>query len=492
MNVATSEPEQLKALHARMRAQRREVSATVPTERESKYGAEMKSPDEPGFRELTVDPTFWKNVEREFEGAAQRLEEAALWTRAEHLAALHDAVFEGDEEDEVPFALDRALRARQDWTDTALVALLERQDLWEDLEDGGPLERASSLFSDAPPPEAVGALQRFVRSKDEWERASAAFVIGKVGSLEAIQVLSTLATTPNEHDFVMGLVGLQYPAGKGQLSARAGDALFELLRGAVPLMEENTFDALTLMLDVDQTRAVAELAGDDALQPGSPRLHDVLRALAVHEVELDHARLLALLESLDPLRDAYPHTNSIQWTLTVLGQHGRASDRTLFERWMNDEDHWIVEGTAKALAASYGLRDWQEQLLDDEDHGTDRSIEAKYVHAVWLLDAEVKNGGFHQYFVNSSGDDWKTALAGLKALGLKRKAKILRASAKRFGWGGPPTDRGQRIDQMAKLAGGEGDDLDFDKQDERWYESPENVTPALVRYVVGNREALGL
>ncbi|MGV2334578.1 MAG UNVERIFIED_CONTAM: DMP19 family protein [Planctomycetaceae bacterium] len=50
-----------------------------------------------------------------------------------------------------------------------------------------------------------------------------------------------------------------------------------------------------------------------------------------------------------------------------------------------------------------------------------------------IYDAEVSNGGHSQYCLNSSGDHWKVALAGLKAVGAPSRAAILQATADLFG-----------------------------------------------------------
>lgn len=64
----------------------------------------------------------------------------------------------------------------------------------------------------------------------------------------------------------------------------------------------------------------------------------------------------------------------------------------------------------------------------------------KYL-AVCLLDGEVYNGGFHQYFFNSPGRYYLQALSGLLEIGAAQSAKILReAKELLFGQGPVPQE----------------------------------------------------
>lgn len=69
------------------------------------------------------------------------------------------------------------------------------------------------------------------------------------------------------------------------------------------------------------------------------------------------------------------------------------------------------------------------KLLEDRwrDLGFDRLLpEERNFIVVWWLEAEVLNGGFHQYFHNSSGDAAPEALAALEELGASTAAHVLR------------------------------------------------------------------
>lgn len=53
------------------------------------------------------------------------------------------------------------------------------------------------------------------------------------------------------------------------------------------------------------------------------------------------------------------------------------------------------------------------------------SVPESVFRAVWELEAEVNNGGFHQYLFNSSGKFARFALSALRAVGASQTAGIL-------------------------------------------------------------------
>jgi hypothetical protein len=54
------------------------------------------------------------------------------------------------------------------------------------------------------------------------------------------------------------------------------------------------------------------------------------------------------------------------------------------------------------------------------------------IYATWLVDAEVNNGGFNQFFFNSSGQYAGDALAGYELLGTEEYAAVMRSAIATF------------------------------------------------------------
>jgi len=75
------------------------------------------------------------------------------------------------------------------------------------------------------------------------------------------------------------------------------------------------------------------------------------------------------------------------------------------------------------------FREYVAAKMGDYSRETDVFVELpkglQMFYATDLLEAEVNNGGFHQYFWNSSGNFARDALDGLKLIGAQAHAKLL-------------------------------------------------------------------
>ena len=70
---------------------------------------------------------------------------------------------------------------------------------------------------------------------------------------------------------------------------------------------------------------------------------------------------------------------------------------------------------------------------------------ARHLFAVWWCDSEVCNGGFHQFFSNSTGVLAPEAAEGFRAIALNECAELVEAAIKMF-------DEPYPRDQEARLA----------------------------------------
>jgi len=71
----------------------------------------------------------------------------------------------------------------------------------------------------------------------------------------------------------------------------------------------------------------------------------------------------------------------------------------------------------------------EERIKDDYEHEDEivRSLPRglQYVYATWLLEDEIDNGGFNQYFYNSWSEFQNEALEGFERMGAKEYAGLL-------------------------------------------------------------------
>ena len=92
--------------------------------------------------------------------------------------------------------------------------------------------------------------------------------------------------------------------------------------------------------------------------------------------------------------------------------------------------------------------------------------------AIRWLDSEVRNGGFHQFFQNSTGVLAPEALEGLLALGAQETAMVVSEAVARFG-SSYPRDRERRLSSLRELEreGDERSEWDpFFELDQIYYE----------------------
>ena len=101
--------------------------------------------------------------------------------------------------------------------------------------------------------------------------------------------------------------------------------------------------------------------------------------------------------------------------------------------------------------------------------------------AIWGLEADVNNGGFEQFYFNSSGDLAAHAASALRTIGAVRMASIVEAASGRFGPAGPSGDRAVRQGQLRRLVGA-SDDL-FEDLDRKFYEYPDDIAALLAAHL---------
>jgi hypothetical protein len=126
-------------------------------------------------------------------------------------------------------------------------------------------------------------------------------------------------------------------------------------------------------------------------------------------------------------------------------------------------------------------------LLDKEERRGLASFSApeRHVYAVEGMSREVSNGGFGQFFVNSSGELAYDLVPALEAMGARRTLSIARRALQRFGR--PPSlDEAARYEHLEKLC---SDSDPWSDLDEEFHENPEDLEKLIVEYVARNLAA---
>jgi hypothetical protein len=112
---------------------------------------------------------------------------------------------------------------------------------------------------------------------------------------------------------------------------------------------------------------------------------------------------------------------------------------------------------------------------------TSMTEEEKTVFVVWVTDAEVKNGGFHQYFSNPSGDFASEVSPALERIGAPLAAAVIRRAVALFPDGGPAFQRAGRQAQLDAM-GGRKSSM-FEDLENAWYEHIEDLETCLAKYI---------
>jgi len=106
------------------------------------------------------------------------------------------------------------------------------------------------------------------------------------------------------------------------------------------------------------------------------------------------------------------------------------------------------------------------------------------------LEGEVMNGGFDQYFFNSTGNEAEIALAGLKAMGATAAAALLERAMAVFPDGQPPSDRQRRLEAMTKMES--RSKPVWDQCDREFYDCKEDIGALCLAYAKKKRAEIVL
>ncbi|MBQ4467231.1 MAG: DUF4300 family protein [Firmicutes bacterium] len=142
------------------------------------------------------------------------------------------------------------------------------------------------------------------------------------------------------------------------------------------------------------------------------------------------------------------------------------------EEQQSDDEEMTTEDDSMTIQEILELEDPEDlsiemdsYLFDKCSYGENMDALNEYEKTVFLVEElqdEVNNGGFDQYFINSSGDHWVDAIEACKEIGAVKTADLLEKASKAYGVE-IPLDYDLRQDMMSELP----EDGDYwDKLDE--------------------------
>ncbi len=219
-------------------------------------------------------------------------------------------------------------------------------------------------------------------------------------------------------------------------------------------------------------------------------LHNVLRALREADVTIAEDTLLRIISVVENETSRSAHRSHGEALMMLAASGAAAADVTIRSAIEHPEQR-VREYAAKALLLAQGLENPVDKVWDKyRDEGWQNlSIAQRHVLAVRILTDEVKNGGFLQYFVNSSGDNWPDAEKGLVAIGANNDLQIFREALARFSAGEPSVDRRLRHKQTAEIA--KQSDRPFEALEKQFFKDSDAREVLLMKYITKHAEYFG-
>jgi hypothetical protein len=356
----------------------------------------------------------------------------------------------------------------------------------ESVLDGSAMETALYILAPFGQPD-VGVLEPALRHPEDEFRYRALCHLARCGKDEAIAVLKAGLASPSERDRTWTLMGLEYlkdsPRGSNHFRATLFEAVLPLLVDKEHGPAEHAPRAL-LALDFDRAKLV--LLGNEVFQPGYKSIAKVLWALKYAHVTVPGPQLRSLLAGIKQKAGGFPFNTAYADGLVLLARAEGTGALDLIDDAQRSGNDRVREGAAQAAEIAAGVTDAYGFVFGIyQRNGAHGLIEPQlyYLTLCWL-DSEVRNGGFSQFYFNSSGELASHAVKAARGVGAPDVAGIVEQANTLFGMNGPDPDRNKRMDQLSAI------DLEaLDDLSTQYYNCPEQLREILPRYVASNPEA---
>jgi len=141
-----------------------------------------------------------------------------------------------------------------------------------------------------------------------------------------------------------------------------------------------------------------------------------------------------------------------------------------------DKNKILIE-LSESERTKFGREDFDKQ-----------SLPQKVFSAIWSVEAEVNNGGFSQYFLNSSAETAPFVAEAFEIVGAPKTADICRRAISLAFPDGLPD-----IEEIQSIAGEFPDEVlnGLEPLDEEFFAYPHNLTDLLFAYVSQHPEEFG-
>lgn len=450
-----------------------------------------KSDKAGGFRDWVKNPDY-KQAAADYLAARNALKVPDDLSDDE-IQQMVDRLFVQEDED---FNFDRLKLVGQKAVPMLIAAIENPKTGSTQFGDGGhaldaksPFARIVNLLEPVSSAETALPLAKYIDHKDDHFRKTAAMALGNIGTNECIRPMLKALDDPDDYVRSYAMMGIQRGLNAQRCTREFLDAMFPALTRLLNRDGSSTSGrAPALLLSIDTDRAMPVLLSPEYFSIENKEVHYIIKALNAAGHKIPHSTLLPFLKAVEPLIDKYPYAYDYSAALIAYALNPDASAEETFRTELKSSNGKVQEAAAEALAVLSGVTNARKVVFDAVDNlGFDHlTLPQKHYFAVTIYDGEVNNGGHSQYFVNSSGDHWRLALEGLRAIGAGARAEILHDASALFGATGPSVDNDPRHRQLAGFT--EHEDKLIDKLDSRYYSCDENIHSLLDQYALKNKE----
>jgi hypothetical protein len=364
------------------------------------------------------------------------------------------------------------------------------------LTGNSPFQRICDLLDNTAPAEAAKPLARYLEHPDPEFRRQAATVLGNIGASDCLEPVKKALADKDREVRQFAMIGLMNGLERQQRDETFVPGIYLAL---VPLLKTGVYSTegpANVLTAIDVAKAVPILESPQYLVVSNPQLHEVLTALDRDGVKVRLATILPLLAELEGLAIK---KKTREWDYAAaLMLYARNPDDLAGNRFQ------VLTGSPSSTIAAAGARGLEilAGINASEAVGAiyqRRGFAAmtkpqRYYHAIEDYRDEVDNGGHSQYFYNSSGDIYETAIEGLRAIGATSKAAILSGAMRAFAPFPPATKNAERRDWMEAFR--DPEDRIFAAADKSFNESEERpgerLDVLLTQYALQHRSDFAL
>lgn len=361
------------------------------------------------------------------------------------------------------------------------------------------VERALEILRRYELPEIAPFLERLASHDDAHLRYAAAVSLATFPVSSNLPAISKLMNDREEHVRTGVFIGLMHAIRANRLKPEVRRSLVSQLAAVIGQATTSTIleaHPAALLLDLDLHAATALLTTTKVLTTTNPEASQILDLLSQRGIAIPDDLLNTLLTATDGPNMDYGSASLRGELLKAMAGMGHPDAESLIlhtlARNAPPEDGQttgknlmsLKELAAEALCIVRGIRNPIDRAYQREDDaskgGKPMQEPALNVLVVRELDSEIGNGGFDQYFFNSSGSRAARAGLALQAIGALQHAEIARAAVALFGPEGPSAQREQRFRQRENM--GAAQVAEMGALEKAWYAAEANLSLLLHTY----------